>query len=340
VRSFLAALIALAQLAGPVLAQKQSEPQRAAIAAFNEGDRLSAAGRWSEACAQYTESQRLDPQLGALLHVADCNERIGKLATAWNAFREASRLAEERGDERAEIARERTAALASRVAQLSIRATDPDGLEVTLDGTAVSVGASGTSVAVDAGEHTLHAQAPGMQPWTRTLRVSDGSVESVQVPRLRAANDFGAAGATDKGMSESVATDSAASPGATQRTLGWIALGTGAASGIATGVLLALQNDKADAVEQLVEKYKGKGCPDCVDSLEQLDEYNAMEQPLVEDQRRLSAISIATGVAGGVLVAVGITLLLTAPDDDEQPQVTLVPAIGQRAQLVVLNGRF
>jgi hypothetical protein len=331
-------LIVAGQLGGSALAQNaQNEQQRAAIAAFSEGDRLSAAGRWAEACAQYTESQRLDPQLGALLHVADCNERIGKLATAWSAFREASALAEQRRDPRLEVARERAAALAPRVAQLQLSAAEPSAeLAITLDGTAVAVGTSETSIALDAGEHTLQAQAPGMQPWTRALHVADGSVERVQVPALRPRHGFTARDSVPAGI---VQPDRAApaSPGATQRTLGWIAIGTGAAAGIATAVLLALQDDKADAVRDLATKFDLMECVDCADRDEQ---FNEEKRPLVEDQRQLAGLGIATGVAGGVLIAVGAALLLTAPDDDEEPELTIVPAPGPRAQLMVLRGRF
>jgi hypothetical protein len=172
------------------------------------------------------------------------------------------------------------------------------------------------------------------------VRVTDGSIERVQVPRLRAANDFGAEGGTGRDLVDTPRPDSAAAPGTTQRTLGWIALGTGAASGIVTGVVLALQDDKGDAVDALYRRYESQMCDGCPDNAELKRRYDAESRPLVDDQRRLSAISIATGVAGGVLVAVGVALLLTAPDDDEQPQLTLVPAVGQRAQLMVLNGRF
>ncbi|HMI94798.1 MAG TPA: hypothetical protein VK509_25665 [Polyangiales bacterium] len=333
--SFLAFSVAC-QLAGSALAQVQSERQRAAISAFSEGDRLSAVGRWAEACAQYTESQRLDPQLGALLHVADCNERIGKLATAWNAFSEASALAEQRSDPRLQVARERTAALAPRVAQLRIQVAEPvTGLEVSVDGTAVALDAAETSFALDAGEHRLQASAPGAEPWTRTLRIADGTVERVQVPALRARDSFAAQDSLHTGGAQPE-RDPPMAPGATQRTLGWIAIGTGAAAGIATGVLLALQDDKADAVRDLANGL------DTTDPAA-VEQYDDDKRPLVEDQRQLAALSIATGVAGGVLLAVGVALLVTAPDDDddnENAELTLAPALGPRAQLMVLRGRF
>jgi hypothetical protein len=330
------------QLGGLARAQDgQSAEQRAAIAAFVEGDRLSAAGRWSEACARYTESQRLDPQLGALLHVADCNERLGKLATAWNAFREASVLAEQRRDPRLQLARERAAALAARVAQLHIRAAEPAaGLEIALDGTAVAVGTSGTQVGLDAGEHTLEARAFGKQPWTHTFRIADGAVESVQVPPLRAESDLGAHGAASTGDVDAARSGAPAAPGSTQRTLGWISVGTGAAAAIATGVLLALQDDKADAARDLQQEFDSMLCPGCPQNEELEREFNAEKKPLVDDQRELAALSIASGVAGGVLIAVGVALLLTAPDGDENAELSIVPAVGPRNQQLQIRGRF
>jgi hypothetical protein len=342
VRPILVAVaVTLAQLAAAPGVLAQSAEQRAAIAAFDQGDRLAAAGRWSEACARYTESQRFDPQLGALLHVADCNERIGKLATAWGAFREATRIAEQRGDARLQVARERAAALEPRVARLQLSMVRPDAaLAISLDGTRVAVGETGAVLALDAGEHTLRAEAPAREPWTRSVRIADGARERVRVPELQPVRALASAGGTVPTAvpTAALAPDAPPEPGATQRTWGWIAIGAGAAAAIATGALFALQDDRGDEVYALKREYERMLCAGCAQNDSAAQEYERMKAPLVDEQERLRGWSIATGVASGALIVGGITLLLTAPDQKEAVQLALVPD-SRRGQLL-LRGSF
>jgi hypothetical protein len=41
---------------------------------FDEAERLVASGKYADACPKYAESNRLDPQLGVLMYLADCYE--------------------------------------------------------------------------------------------------------------------------------------------------------------------------------------------------------------------------------------------------------------------------
>lgn len=115
----------------------------AAVELFDAADRLVAEGRLSEACPRYEESYRLDPQLGAVLHLADCLEKDGKLASAYAAFREASEVAQKKGDERRGLADDRSRALEPRLSRLTVEVPDPsrvNGLEVMRDGIPLSRG--------------------------------------------------------------------------------------------------------------------------------------------------------------------------------------------------------
>src|SRR3954463_15096752 len=65
-------------------------------------------GDFATACAQFAESQRLDPAPGTLLNLADCEEHRGLIAAAWIHFVEAEPQFKS-GDARAALARDRAA---------------------------------------------------------------------------------------------------------------------------------------------------------------------------------------------------------------------------------------
>src|SRR5579871_2746595 len=52
---------------------------RSARAAVDRGD-------YATACPQFAESQRLDPAPGTLMNLADCEEHLGRVASAWEHF--------------------------------------------------------------------------------------------------------------------------------------------------------------------------------------------------------------------------------------------------------------
>src|SRR5512136_2811036 len=61
----------------------------AAEVLFREGRKLVAANDFAAACPKFAESQRLDPAVGTLLNWAACEEHVGKLASAWQRWKEA-----------------------------------------------------------------------------------------------------------------------------------------------------------------------------------------------------------------------------------------------------------
>src|SRR5687768_12013927 len=58
----------------------------AAEVAFDEAIALSEAGKYEEACSKFEESDRLDHAMNTLFNLADCYEKIGRIASAWEAF--------------------------------------------------------------------------------------------------------------------------------------------------------------------------------------------------------------------------------------------------------------
>src|SRR3954471_558336 len=69
-----------------------------AEALFNEGRRLVQVGQLAQACQKFAASEKLEPAVGTLLNLASCNERQGRIASAWANYRDAAGLAKGRGE--------------------------------------------------------------------------------------------------------------------------------------------------------------------------------------------------------------------------------------------------
>jgi hypothetical protein len=188
--------VVLAAVLGRVATVKaQDANATTAEALFREGKQLLEKNDFAQACPKLAASYRLDPATGALLALAVCYERAGKLASAWATYSAvaARSKAEGRGD-RERAARERVLALEPRLATLTIAvpaASDLPGLRVTRDGEEVARAALGVPVPVDAGAHEIEATAPGRKPWKTALAVAQtalaGERKSIDVPVLELA---------------------------------------------------------------------------------------------------------------------------------------------------------
>jgi hypothetical protein len=234
-------------LAGVASAQSGASNRAAAEALFNEGRKLAADGKYTEACPKFEASQQLDPGLGTLLNLAECYEKLGKTASAWAEYKEAIPLARAAGSKiRQDLATERAAALESRLSMLTIRAMgnteDTTGLEVRRDGVPVQPAEFGSPIPVDPGPHTIEASAPGKQKWTSTVQVTEASKFAVDVPKLLSATD--AAGTPTPETPKPVETpplDQAphSSAGSTQRTAA-IVVGAVGVVGVGIGAVFGL----------------------------------------------------------------------------------------------------
>jgi hypothetical protein len=178
--------LALALVLASGAARAENGP--AAETLFNDGKDLAARGRWAEACPKFEESQRLDPGIGTQFQLANCHERIGRLASAWSEFKDVAATAHAQGQAaRERVARERARAIEGKLAYLTLDVEQPDvaGLVVLRDGASIGKPQWGSAIPIDAGEHRIEARAPARTAWQHTLRLDDGQRLLVRVPALR-----------------------------------------------------------------------------------------------------------------------------------------------------------
>lgn len=166
----------------------RADDKAAAIALFDEAKALADNGQFAAACPKYQASYQADPELGVLLHLADCHQQVGKLATAWAEFRDVEDEAASKHDaSRQQYAHDHALALLPRLVRLQVKAPAIAGLVVRRDG--VDITASlGVGVPVDPGTHAIVASAPGYVEWSKTIEtVGEGKLVPVEIPQLDSA---------------------------------------------------------------------------------------------------------------------------------------------------------
>jgi hypothetical protein len=169
-----------------LLAAGANDKSARAEALFQKARQLLKADQAAEACPLLEKSHALDPALGTLMNLADCEERTRKLVSAWLHFNEAVTWAERTHEAaRANAARERAAALKPRLSWLSLStAAVVRGLQVKVNGFSVDLSATPQSVPVDTGEATVVATAETFKPYTRKVRVPARGTVALQLPAL------------------------------------------------------------------------------------------------------------------------------------------------------------
>jgi hypothetical protein len=146
-----------------------------ADALFREGRLLILAGDYPHACPKFAESLRLDHAPGTLLNLADCEEHISRVATAWEYFRELSRELPST-DERQSFAAQRAAALEPRLSRLTVRASTsfPSGITVWRDEVELERASLDVALIVDPGVHTVLVSKGDSVLYRVEVEVGDG----------------------------------------------------------------------------------------------------------------------------------------------------------------------
>jgi hypothetical protein len=309
-------------LATPAFAQAPSN-KAAAEALFIDGRNLMAQGRQAEACPKFEASQKLEPGIGTMLNLAQCYEATGRTASAWAQYREAIPLARAAASpERENFATERSKALESRLSTLTIRAmgggADGVALSVRRDGVSVDPAELGTPIPVDPGPHQVEVTAAGKAPWSTTVQVTgDAATVAVDIPKLAEAPSGGAA----PQPAPAVSPDSGTTPHSSiQKPLG---IGVAAAGlvGLGLGTYFGLSaGSKWDDAKA--------GCRDYP--------YDCSSQALDKQSSASSQATVSTVafIAGGVAVAAGAVLWLTAGSGEAKT------ALGVGPGNVVVKGSF
>jgi serine/threonine-protein kinase len=327
-RFALAVLIAVCLPPSAAFAQSSKEDLARADSLFNAGKALVDSGDFVDACAKFAESKRLAPGLGVTLYLADCYEHVGKTASAWTEFRSAEGLARERNDKRADVAHDRAQALEPKLPRLTIALAPTisrDGVQILRDGRVVAPEEIGSAVPVDPGDHAIVVSSPGRPSKTLTAHLdAEHASAVVNIDSLEPANE----GAPSAPPAPPAPPPQAAPPpvelsrpqpprgadaGATRR---WIGVGIGAAGvvGVGVGAVLGLM-----AKSQQSSSNGPGGC----DATDHCTPQGLSDRKAAEGLAMGSTIAF---IAGGVAIAGGAVLFLTAPRGASKAGIVVVPA--------------
>jgi hypothetical protein len=293
------------------------EDRALALDLFEQGRALSKKGDYAAALAKFEAAAQGMRTFGILLNIAECQEKLGRTASAWATWREARALAAQapRADDEA-MAAEHQKGLESNLSRLTISvppSADVPGLAIVRDGEVVPRAAWGTAVAVDPGTHAIEARAPGRRPEKVDVLVhQQGDRATVTIAALdpETAPPAAPAPITAPPHAMSATNESAAQPGADtgsgRRIAGWTLGAVGlAAAGAGVVVALVGQGKHNDAVATDL----------------------AGNRPLAEDMESSANTTKTAGYVtlgvGGALFATGVILLLTGHTQPAQSRSTV-----------------
>lgn len=277
----------------------QDATKAAAEAIFEEGLRAFEAGDLATACPKLEAAVGLTKResLGGLLLLAECQEKRGMTATAWALYREVASKAARAGQaDREAKAREGEGRVAPQLHRVTLRVAPSQerlaGLVVRRGQDVVPPEALGIALPTDPGPIEVTAEAPGHAPLRITREIPAGAGETVLVLELAPAQ----ASAAPVAPAQSAPRSTERSEGAS----GWlygglVTAGVGVAClGISTALILAAKGDYDEAV---VACPSGR-CP------------TEAEKAAVDDARALGDVATITFVAGAVLGAAGVTMVV------------------------------
>jgi hypothetical protein len=301
-------------LSAPALAGEDASDRATGRQLFQDAGEAMERGDFAQAAELYGRSNAIFPAPTAALGQARALVKLGRLADAYERYSEIAMAdpaaAPTEPFQRAiESARKERDLVFARMPFLVIE-VDGSG-QVSLDERPLSPEALGVKRAVNPGEHRI--TAPGVD---RVVTVAEGQV--LEVP-IRIAP--GAAGAEAE---PAPAADSPAdaSDGSAQRLTGYVLIGLGGASLIASVITGALYVGSRREVD------------------DECDDQNLCSQAgldAVDQTRTLGTVNVITLIGGAAAAGVGLTLVLTADDGD---QLAVGPTLSPHTAGLTLGARW
>ena len=303
-RSAAALAVGAAACLASLTARAQSPAEERAVQLGHEALALFEAGDCTSATTRFEEADRLVHSPVFVLYVARCRRKAGQLLAAREDYRRI--VAEALPDAAPEPWRMAHADAAAELGALNghipalsivVRAPRLNDVAVRIDGEVVAIAALGRPVPLDPGVHKVSAEAPGEPPINREIQLTEDRVEAIEL-------SFGVPVPAPTYVAVPV-------PAKKEGSLvpGLVVLG---AAGVALGV-----GGVAGAVAKLDESSILSHCNGNLCLLS--------DQGTANTAVTLAGVSTAGFIAGGVLAATGVVLVIVRPGRSSTPSVGLSP---------------
>jgi hypothetical protein len=293
-----ACVICLSLASKPAAAQGTA----AAEALFNEARKAMDAKDYDTACKRFRESNRLDPAVGTMLNLATCEDRRGRVATAWELFRGAYEKLPP-SDPRHDYAKAQVDRLEPRLPHvtLTLAAGAPADTKVRDGETVYSGAAFGLPLPVDPGKHELVIDAPGRETRTLSVEIREAATMTIEIAPGVEKVETAAGGDTPPSAQGDVRVSAAAggeSSGFGKKQWGFVAGGVGIVGigvGITTGIMALGKKSTTD--EQ------------CSEALQRCSQEG---HDAASSGRTLATVSTVGWIVGALGVGAGVYLVLTS----------------------------
>jgi len=292
---------------------------------FQEGQAAMNRQDYAAACEAFAGSHKADPAPGTLINLGICNEKQGKLASAWSAFNGARELAVQRGQtDRAAAAKAEADRLLPQVQKVhfTIKAAY-DGLVVKRDGENVPPEALKFPVAMDAGKHHVDLSAPGKSPRSLDFELTPIASGGKPIETV----DLGALENAPVENAGPVPSDNPAvtTEGSGRRTTGLIVAGAGLVVALGSIGFFIVAGSEDDKKNGFSPRSDGS-CSESFDTNQCSTGFSSHDDAAKSD-RVLAFVTLGTGV---VALGVGAYLFFTAPKDTKAGKPRVLPSVSPR----------
>jgi hypothetical protein len=326
------ALLVLLTLAPTVLAQTDDERNTArefgkqGQEALDKGDAKTAEDRFHRAVQIFDAAKAVVPPT-LLLGYARGASKNNHFIEAEEAYNRVIRAGVAPGAPAAfvkafEDAKHEIDGVSPHIAHVTINVAGCDNPSVTLDGATLPSMVLGVKKPIDPGTHEVKATATGCKSGNTSFTVGDGAETSSTLtlekeavttvtPPINPPPDTTTTTTPPPNTNPPPGADTGSS-GSGLRTAGWVTFGVGGV-GLVVGAIFA--GVAASTHSDLANKCPGGMCPSTAQS--ELDGYHFQ-----------GALSTVGFIAGPVLMAIGITMVLVAPSKKSEKAAWIRPVIG------------
>lgn len=335
-RSLFVSIIASSLLIPAVSLGQSSSVLSSARELAKQGLQAYDAGRYEEAAEKLAKAYQVVHVPTLAVNQARALVKLGKWVAASELYLEATRIARDKTwqstqtDAQKDAEREREELL-PRIPRLTVvvKGTAPTEVEVSIDGTSLPVALIGTEQLQDPGVHKVQGtRGPEVVTESITVREGDRANVTLQFKLVSAAvvqsgsnvpppvtpvatqpaQPLQPAASTPAPEPPAAPPSNDSASSNSQRLLGWIGIGAGSAGVVIGGVTGLLAMSKHSSLQDSGDCTGGSCTP--------------AKKSDIDSMNTLRTVSTIGFVAGGVLAATGVTLLLTAPKQ-EGPRVGL-----------------